>query len=70
MQGLGDTGVGGASALDTGSLSAEQTQGLSVGQWDLRNRRDLDGLGLAGRVCHGLKHRLCLSGLKILTAEH
>ena len=70
MQGLGDTGVGGASVLDTVGpclLNRLKDCLLTLGS---EEQERFGWTGLAGRVSHGLKHRLCLSGLKMLTAEH
>ena len=63
-------GVGEASALDTvGACLLNRLRDCLLATGSEEQER-FGWTGLAGRVCHGLKHRLCLSGLKILTAEH
>ena len=70
MQGLGDTGVGGTLALDTvGDCPLNRLRDCLLAMGSEEQER-FGWTGLAGRVCHGLKHRLCLSGLKMLTTEH
>ena len=70
VQGRGDTGEGGASALDTvGACLLNRLRDclLAVGSGE-RERFGWIGARWEGFSC--LKHRLCLSGLKILTSEY
>ena len=70
MQGRGDTGVRGASVLDTVGpclLNRLKDCLLTLGS---EEQERFGWIGASWEGFHGLKHRLCLSELKILTAEH